>query len=364
MDREVYPLERVGDVFNKEFIAVKVQMDTSRNDDATVKAFYADAHYLGARYKVNAYPTLIFLNPDGSIVDMIVGGVDGSDLIKVATSAINPENDYSAKLKEYEQGKRDLKEMAFLATRSYLLLGDSALEHRISEDYLHSLGKANWLTFDNIRFLKGFTHSTRDIGFEYFLKNADTIDQVMKDPIYAEATIQYILYMEIIAPEIEKSNALNQVPNWNKLHEMLAKKYGGYYADRTITGVRSDWAGRKGYWPEHSKYLVLYVEKYGAKLDTGGFAKALYFNNCAWDIFQHSIDTGELKTALLWSQFALLIDPEAGWMDTHANILYKLKSTGLALKWEQIAATLANGDKAIALNLKKMKSSEPTWPSN
>src|SRR5579872_1581201 len=43
MDQDVYSRDSVGDIVNSHFISVKVQMDTSKKDNDTIKTWYADA---------------------------------------------------------------------------------------------------------------------------------------------------------------------------------------------------------------------------------------------------------------------------------------------------------------------------------
>src|SRR5438067_1186400 len=43
MDKNVYPKDSLGDYMNDKFISVKVQFDSSKQDDEEVKKWYADA---------------------------------------------------------------------------------------------------------------------------------------------------------------------------------------------------------------------------------------------------------------------------------------------------------------------------------
>ncbi len=56
--------------------------------------------------------------------------------------------------------------------------------------------------------------------------------------------------------------------------------------------------------------------------------------------------------------------PDAGCLDTQANILYKLGEKEDALKIETQANLLNPNDEEIAGNLQKMQAGQPTWPLN
>src|SRR6266542_1757612 len=57
MEKEIFPLKDVGDYMNEHFISVRVQMDTSKADDAHIQGWYKDAAQLKDQYKVKAFPS-------------------------------------------------------------------------------------------------------------------------------------------------------------------------------------------------------------------------------------------------------------------------------------------------------------------
>jgi thioredoxin-related protein len=361
MDKETYSVKEVGDYFNSRFISVKVQMDTAANDDVQTRAFYADARDIRTSYKIGFYPTLLFFNSDGKLLNKVVGFMDIAELVKYGEDATNPQKDYYKLLNAYNDGRRDIDQMAYLARTADGLLEDHEEAKQIAAEYMRLLKKENLLTEENIKFFSQFTKKSNEPGFAFFLNNAAKINKVMKDEDYSQSVIQRILYKEYVAPEIDEGKS----PDWKIVSSKIARKYGSYYAQRITIGARAGWAAKMKYWPEHIKYLITYIEKYGPKNDNGGKFEALYFNNNAWDIFIYSNNTAELNMALKWSLRAVTIDPEVNWIDTYANILYKLKKNDLALKWEEIAAGMTNhNNKGIEATLFKMKEGQPTWGAN
>ncbi|MBO9572856.1 MAG: thioredoxin family protein, partial [Chitinophagaceae bacterium] len=66
MDKYVYPLEVVGQATNKDFISVKVQIDSVKNDANHIQLLYPLARKLKKEYNINALPTYLFFSPDGT----------------------------------------------------------------------------------------------------------------------------------------------------------------------------------------------------------------------------------------------------------------------------------------------------------
>src|SRR5580700_4758162 len=52
MDEKVYPKKIIGNLYNKEFISVKLQMDRTPQDESYVKSWYETAHSLENAYKI------------------------------------------------------------------------------------------------------------------------------------------------------------------------------------------------------------------------------------------------------------------------------------------------------------------------
>jgi thiol-disulfide isomerase/thioredoxin len=100
------------------------------------------------------------------------------------------------------------------------------------------------------------------------------------------------------------------------------------------------------------------VLKYGAKATPGDL------NSFAWAVFQDCPDMTCVADALEWSKRSFKDNNDPGYMDTYANILYKLGRKDEAITWEQKAHDLASSDGEKAgyqATIDKMKKGEKTW---
>jgi thioredoxin-related protein len=363
MEKEVYGLQKVGDVFNNRFICVKMQMDSTAKDDDAVRASYADARHLERSYGVNAYPTFLFFSPEGQILNKTMGAQSADDFIQLAGGVMDPEKNYYHLLKEYKHGKRNLTEMGFLARTGMELVRDTAQSREVAREYMRLLKADDYFKIWNIEFLREFTTSPKDVGFAFFFLHADSINAIMdQGDTYAQQFVQMFIYNEMVLPEIkDDQHPMPDTIRWNKIEEAIRLKYNDYYAERVITGARSDWNLRQRNWPEYTKYFVRFVEKFGPKQGPSAMLEWV-LNNYAWAVFLRSTDNGELNKALSWSGRAVMMDPNANWMDTYANILYKLGRSNEAVHWETVAGKVDPNDGNIQTNLEKMNKHLPTWP--
>jgi tetratricopeptide (TPR) repeat protein len=90
-------------------------------------------------------------------------------------------------------------------------------------------------------------------------------------------------------------------------------------------------------------------------------------NALAWDMFEKIADKNWLQDALKWSKQSVEIDPDNyQYLDTYANLLYKLGFKEEAIAKEEEALSLigkkdAEAYKATEDVLRKMKAGEKTW---
>jgi hypothetical protein len=90
-------------------------------------------------------------------------------------------------------------------------------------------------------------------------------------------------------------------------------------------------------------------------------------NNCAWLVFANCNDNKILNQALQWSKQSFTnqerIDPD--FMDTYANLLYKLGRKKEAIEWEQKAQKIVieqGGEKSWGQDfIDKVNKGEKTW---
>lgn len=67
----------VGELFNKNFVNMKVEMEKD-----------ADGSAIARRYRVSAYPTLLIIDGDGKLVKSVIGFKSKAQLMAIAESVL------------------------------------------------------------------------------------------------------------------------------------------------------------------------------------------------------------------------------------------------------------------------------------
>lgn len=145
MERELFVLPEVSKYIGDNFIVKKYYLD--KEDPDNIKSM-----------DVNAYPTLIFINADGTEAARIVGaGKTGADFVKRIQDALNPENSLSLRTERFKKDPSyGMEYVTYLASIYKTKEADDALK----------------IVFDRQSIAENFSDKT----FEFYHKNIRTVD--------------------------------------------------------------------------------------------------------------------------------------------------------------------------------------------
>lgn len=174
MDKNVYTDEKVGRVTEDKFISVKVQMDKTAYDDESVKQWYQDAALIQANYTVDAFPTFLFVYPDGKPMHKAVGYKNPDQFVSLIREALDTKKQYYTILSDFKPGKMDTGQLKRLA-REYSF-SEKELSWKLAEDFLRRVPQEKLGIPDNIDLMIEFSKSpqVQDIAMKYLstLNNA------------------------------------------------------------------------------------------------------------------------------------------------------------------------------------------------
>lgn len=350
MTANIFPQEKVGTFFNQNFINVKAQLDTTKADNDEVKSWYTDAHNIMTSYKVNVFPTYLFFDPNGKLVHRAIGSSEADQFLAKAKDAVDPEKQYYVMLDKYKAGKKDPQFLLNLAKASQEAY-DMPVANSVSKEYLAT--QKDMFTKDNIEFIDRFTRSTKDQGFSFILNNPAKFDAVRGEGSANKKLTEIILNEEVF-PMIFKKDA--GVPDWKTITTNLTAKYPAQANEVASTGKVFYYQNKRD-WNNFAVAIQDYMKAYGAK------ANPAQLNEYAWTVFENCKDMSCVTDALEWSKRSFKDNNTPGFIDTYANILYKLGRKDEAIAWEEKALGFASeGDKKGYQDvIDKMKKGEKTW---
>lgn len=390
MDQNVYPKKEVGDYFNEKFISVRVQNDVTNEDGANVKSWYKEAARMTKEYDIRVLPSFVFLNSAGEVLNKSGGYRKPEELIEDGKKALDSVNSYSLLIKKYESGNREpsfVRELAMKAQE----IGQVEKAQEIADSYIKGLTEQDLLKEENALLLMVFTHRSTDRGFNVIYSHWDEISKFVDDKDYGPNFVKSTIFLEEIRP-FESSK--DGKPDWSKI-EVNIKKYGQIGAE-----VLATHRPRILYTSEIDPLLRTYPDwsKVQARIATYALGKneveimrpviAFYLNNLsipndlqnlmsavkqfernfvippdglnaiAMAILEATNDKTALEAALAWSKQGIDKEPNPGFIDTYACILYKQGNKQQAIEWEEKALAKVPGNADIKATLEKMKKGE------
>jgi thioredoxin-related protein len=352
MAKKIFPLEEVGNFYNANFINVKVQLDTTKNDNAEVVRWYADAHDIMVRYNVRVFPTYLFISPDGKLLHRAVGSSDATTFIAKGKKALDPATQYYTLKDKFDNGQREpelLKALALAAEEAY----DEANQPIFVNAYLGT--QKDLFTEENIRFVSKLTTSSKDKGFELMLKNPAAFDAVLGAGS-SKSTIRNIVMQEdVFSALFSRTGA---PVKWEELEKSLQTKYPAFAAE-FLGYAKVNYFMSQGNWEKFAPAVTSYMQQFGADVSP------VELNNFAWAVFENCADMNCVEQAVEWAKRATAAkDPN--YLDTYANLLYKTGKREEAIKAQEATVALAKATNHENLNefenvLQKMKEGKKTW---
>jgi thioredoxin-related protein len=351
MTKNIFPQKAVGEFLNQHFINVKFQLDTAANDDAAAKAQYADAALIATQYKVRAYPTYLFFNPEGELVHRELGSSEAPAFIAKAANALDPEKQYYTLVRRYEAGEKSpefLRKLSYAALNAY----DEPNLKIYAAAYLAT--QTNLTSAENIAFLSKTTRSTSDPGFNVMLNNPAAFDAQLGKGT-TETFLKRLITREKVMPMVAKAG---DKPNWAALTTKLTEAYGPLGAE-AVQQAKINYLRQNGEWQNFSAAVSAYIKAHNPNFSPDEL------NDFAWSIFENCEDAACVATAINWSKTAVDLTNNPMFIDTYANLLYKNKRKAEAIEWQTkaVAATKSAGEDAsdYEKTLAKMKKGEKTW---
>jgi len=95
MARSVFPDASVGEFYNEHFVNMKIDMEKGEGPG------------LRAQYKVSAYPTLLFVQPTGEVIQKKVGAIDAKNFLALGKQIMKSVDKSEEYAKIYESGERN-----------------------------------------------------------------------------------------------------------------------------------------------------------------------------------------------------------------------------------------------------------------
>lgn len=314
MEKNIFPKPSVGEVYNKNFINARIDMEKGEGKD------------IAQKYAVRAYPTYLFLNGDGELVSQNFGYMEEKAFIAMATDLSDPKNRKGSLKDRFAAGEKDRE---FLINIMRLnATTDFEFAKKASERYFENKNATEEITKDEIGFLLYFLKSSSDKNYKEYINRKTEIIKYLPEETYKEFQDQVIL-AKIVEESIDfKKKKINEDYFLSKAEPLVGKDL----ARQKLYQTKISYYEQNKDFAEYEKAALAYYNN-AADFHASELLKAAH-------IFSENIkNINSLKKATEWAQQSVI----AGQTSENTYILAQLLAkSGNAQQAKQYAETSRN----------------------
>jgi thioredoxin-related protein len=367
LDRNTFSDEEVGKKFNAQFVSYKLDAEKGEGID------------IAAKYAVEAYPNMLFVNGNGELVHRVVGYIPAEELLKNAEVAaqkkanMKPISWYEA---NYAAKKGDKNFMEGYVTQ---LKMDGKDNSKQLEEYIGLLSPAEKssqpavdLVVENLQQLKGPAY---EMLAQIAVNGLNNLKMKMLETAIQAKDSKVLAQLVQVIKETEGENAETQVATIELEYakatgdtEMVRKKT----EDKAISLLKlKDADLEKKNLEMYQKYKVQIDQELQGQDTTSAEVKQMMqmykklvsyntaneLNNLAWSYVEKMKDKADWSKALEWSARSLELNRDPSFLDTYANLLFRVGKQKEAIKIETEAVGKSEPDQKAnyQATLDKMK---------
>jgi thioredoxin-related protein len=292
MAKEVFTQKEVGDFFNKHFINVKIDMEKGEGPK------------LGQKYKVSAYPTLIFVDGTGEVVNAQVGGVNADQLLGLAKVSLNKGDKSKNYEEEYEKGNRDPE---MLKAYAYALMVSAKPTMKIANEYIKTQTQNESEAF--LEFIYDFASEADCSIFDRMVQNREKLIKIKGEEVFKNKAIK------ACDATVEKAFNFNTPNLLDEAKKQMKRAMPSFAAEYSL---KAD-----------IKYLIMgeaykkagpLISKYASKYGKGNAEKLHY---AAFLVCQYVEDKKLNQSAEKWASEAFSKNKSKQFAKTYAILLKK-----------------------------------------
>lgn len=306
MEKEIFPRPDVGTLYNDNFLNVRMNMERGIG----VK--------LAEQYQIIAYPTLLFIDSDGTVAHRYAGYKDAGGFLQLGREALSEDESIGTLAERFEEGERSEEFLKKYLSTS-MDAGDN-MQATILDAYLDT--QEDWNTPEIRQLIFQLTSSATSPLFNYLIENKPVfVEQFGQSKV--ENQIQYIV-----------QNFLRNAENPIVSADILLPKV---YPDR---GAKLANAFKLNHYREAEDGMN-YAKSVNQYLAMPTIRKQEEINEIAWNYYDLVNDKVELKQLLNRVKKATKSDPSYYNLESLALIYAKYGKTRKAKKITKRAIALA-----------------------
>ena len=324
MAKNVFTDEKVGQFYNANFVNMKIDMEKGNGPK------------LARKYRVRAYPTLLFIDGSGKLVHQVKGAQQIEAFIKLGKFALTKIDNSAEYAKAYEEGNRD-PELVYNYVKALNKAGKPIA--KIANEYLRA--QKDLTTEQNLKFILEATTAADSRIFDLLIKHKSAIEKITsKQAVKNKIELACIKTAET-AVEFKSEDLHKEALKKMKKH--YPEKYAQFAIHSEMKFCLACGEGKK-YLKACEKYAKKEAKKDPEKLNDLAVAIAQNFPK----------DPKALKQAEKYAKKATENGNAYNYFFTYANILLQNGKKDKALEMANKSLDLAKGNRGVEGSIKRL----------
>lgn len=307
MAREVFTHSTIADFYNENFINVHLNAEEG------------EGLQFARKYRIRAYPSLLFINAEGEVVHQATGFQDVPAFKRLGEEALSPAGSLLDLNRQYKSGERSPEFLRRLIMAKYNAMEEDYME--VAQTYMRT--QKDWSTLENMQLIYTLIEDPATDWFDYMVDHRSDFDLLFGRQ--AVATKLQSLFLK--KPLGKTGDAMAEVERfYSKVYPDLAPKL--------IAHFKMNYYRTAGDMEAFAKAADTYLSRYAAQ-------DSDELNNIAWTFYEHIEDKKLLQKAVRWAQQSVALARGYHNLDTLAHLYYSVGKKGKAKKVAKEAVTMA-----------------------
>ena len=163
MSKEVFPVKKVGDFYNANYISLKIDAEKGEGVD------------IARQYKVSGYPTLLYLDTKGEVIKKVTSYLNEEAFIVTGKEANSSKDNTSALKTKFAKGGMSEKELyTYMVTLKNK--EDYKEAEKVFDQYFVTQVKNN-ISEELMNQVQTYARSSKNASFQYVIQHKGKFDQ-------------------------------------------------------------------------------------------------------------------------------------------------------------------------------------------
>jgi len=318
----IFPQKEVGDFYNSHFINLSFDMEKGEGKSIALK------------YGIKVYPTLLFLNAEGEMVHLGIGGMNADLLIELGKIAIDDNKNILSVVNKMKLGDKSIETLS-----QYLILNEYATDKdKLVDEYFKTASNEAKTSQEAWELFKKYIKNFDNAQFQYFLNHRDVyVQKFGKKEVENKIIDAFNIHINKNRNNLEKAASVKHIDPFLYSKTILIKEF--MESNLKFISNKTD----KLSWDN-------FISKTKAIMALDN-PEPLMINKACWSIYENYQtfnDIETLKLAKIWQEKALIALPDYHPInDTYAHILFGLGFTKDAIEHEEKAIKVATEQNSL-----------------